>query len=634
MRDEFEKLVAAGKINHKHVEALVKLAETRYCHHRSWGFGCIKEVDTVFGRFHIDFPSKPGHSMDLAFAAESLKPIPTTHILARKATDLEGLRKLAVCDPVELIRLVLQSTGGKATLDQVQQVLVPEVIKSDWKKWWDVAKHTLKKDGHFQIPLKKTDLILYQAKEMSLVDRMMEEFRGAKGLKARILAGGELVRNLGDIPDKVTPVTEAVQKFNEEIVSHQKTMPAVALEGIFMRNDLRAAVGGEAIEGELSETDMWAQVDNLGRTLEQVTIGKHKRALESFKAARPEFWADQLLGIVNSVNSKLCGECANLLIENGKLGALKDTLMRLISQHAASSELLLWLARERSDTYADILGPEVFRAMLTAIERDQFNEKKSNRLRDFIMDDQELLVELIESADIEVIKDLTRALQLSPSFDDMDKRSLLARIVKHFPVVQSLISGEHTRQDSTLVVSWSSLERRKDEYNDLVQKKIPANSRDIAIARSYGDLRENHEYKAAKEAHRILMRRKAELESQLSRARGTDFANPRTDVVSIGTSVQATELTSQQVEQFVILGAWDFDPDQHIISYLTPVGQALLNRKPGEEVEVEVDGTVKKYRLESIAAWQTVPIAATSPAPANQEEGSQGGSTAPASQPD
>jgi hypothetical protein len=98
--------------------------------------------------------------------------------------------------------------------------------------------------------------------------------------------------------------------------------------------------------------------------------------------------------------------------------------------------------------------------------------------------------------------------------------------------------------------------------------------------------------------------------------------------------VQATELTSQQVEQFVILGAWDFDPDQHIISYLTPVGQALLNRKPGEEVEVEVDGTVKKYRLESIAAWQTVPIAATSPAPANQEEGSQGGSTAPASQPD
>ena len=82
--------------------------------------------------------------------------------------------------------------------------------------------------------------------------------------------------------------------------------------------------------------------------------------------------------------------------------------------------MLLWLSKERSDAFADILGPEVFRAMLTAMERDQFNEKKSNKLRDYILDDQELIVELIESADLEVIKDLTRALQLSPCFDDMD----------------------------------------------------------------------------------------------------------------------------------------------------------------------------------------------------------------------
>src|SRR5262249_4387210 len=119
-------------------------------------------------------------------------------------------------------------------------------------------------------------------------------------------------------------------------------------------------------------------------------------------------------------------------------------------------------------------------AMLSAMERDQFNEKRSNRLRDYILDDQELLVELIGSADLEVIKDLTRALQLSPCFDDMDKRSLLARIVKSYPAVQSLISGEQTKQEAGLVVSWESLERKREQYNDLVQKKIPANSKEIA----------------------------------------------------------------------------------------------------------------------------------------------------------
>ena len=619
MREEFEKLVAAGKISRHHVDPLVVLAETGYCLHRSWGFGRITQVDTVFGRFTIDFPNKAGHSMDLAFAADSLKPISRDHILVRKMEDLNSLRQMAAVRHLDLIRLVLESYGGKATLDQIQQVLVPDVITEDWKKWWDAAKRELKKDGHFVVPLKKSEPLAFQAKEVSLQDRLMSEFRGAKGLKARLVIAGELLRNFADLGDGNAAVTEAVALLNTEIVSHQRTLSALALEAIFMRDDLRAAAGQGPVEGELATKDIWAQVDHLGRVLEQVPAPKHKRSLQSFKEAKPAEWHEALSGILNTVTAKLCSECATLLVAEGHLDSLKTSLARLISQHQASSELLLWLAKERSDTFADILGPEVFRAMLTAIERDQFNEKKSNRLRDFILDDQELLVELIEAADIEVIKDLTRALQLSPSFDDMDKRSLLARIVKHFPSVQTLISGEHTRQDAALVVSWDSLERRKTEYNELVQKKIPANSRDIAVARSYGDLRENHEYKAAKEAHRLLMRRKSELEAQLVRARGTDFTNPRSDVVGIGTRVRVTDLAANHAEDYQILGAWDFDAEQHIISYLSPIAQALLGKKAGEEVQFELEGAKRHYRVDAIATYKpaaepTAP-AAVHPAP-------------------
>jgi transcription elongation factor GreA len=184
----------------------------------------------------------------------------------------------------------------------------------------------------------------------------------------------------------------------------------------------------------------------------------------------------------------------------------------------------------------------------------------------------------------------------------MDKRSLLARIVKSYPAVQTLISGEQTKQDTSLVVSWESLERRNAEYRELVDKKIPANSKEIAIARSYGDLRENHEYKAAKEMQKILMRRKVELESQLVRARGTDFANAKTDVVGLGTRVKVTDLAANHADTFTILGAWDSDPDKGIVSYLTPLAQALLNKKSGEEVEFEMDGVKKRYRIDSIEA--------------------------------
>jgi transcription elongation GreA/GreB family factor len=605
MREEFEKMAATGKLERQHIEALVQLTNSGFCMHRSWGFGRIKTVDTVFARFTIDFQNKPGHTMDLAFAAESLKPISKDHVLARKASDLEGLRQMAATNHLELVRLVLHSYGGRATADQIQQVLVPDVIRDDWKKWWEAAKRELKKDGHFLVPLKKTEPILYQVKEVSLQDRLMEDFRAAKGLKARILVAGELLKNAHDLKDKAAACNEVVAALNSEIPSYQRTQPAVALEAIFARDDMRQIAELPAAEGELEATAIWSQDLKLGPFMEQLPSAKHRRALESFKASNPEHWHTVLRGAMNNVSAKLCREFVTLLVHDGKIQDLKETLARLISQHTASTELLLWLAKDRNDSLADILGPEVFRAMLTAMERDQFNERRSNRLRDFILDDQELLVELIGSADLEVIQDLTRALQLSPCFDDMDKRSLLARIVKSYPAIQSLISGDQSKQETHLVVSWDSLERRKSEYHELVEKKIPANSKEIALARSYGDLRENHEYKAAKEMQKLLMRRKAELETQLVRARGTDFSNPRLEAASIGTIVRATDLATNQPERFTILGAWDSDPENGIVSYLSPIAQSLINRKAGEEVEFEVHGVRHRHRIDSIEAFKT-----------------------------
>jgi transcription elongation GreA/GreB family factor len=410
-------------------------------------------------------------------------------------------------------------------------------------------------------------------------------------------------------------VNEVIAGLNTDINSHQRTQAALALEAIFLRDELRHLIGGSAEPDELNATVIWSQVNRPWSVLEQVSASKHKRALQSYRESNPDTWADTLLGGINNVSTKLAGEIAMLLINEGKLQALKEQIARLISQHAATSELLLWLSKERSDAFADILGPEVFRAMLSSMERDQFNNelKRSNKLGDYILNDQSLLVELIGSADLEVIKDLTRALQLSPSFDDMDKRSLLARIVKTYPAVQSLISGEATKQEGALLVSWDSLERRKNEYQELVQKKIPANSKEIAIARSYGDLRENHEYKAAKEMQKVLMRRKGELEQQLVRARGMDFANAKTDQVNLGTRVHVTELINNHHETFVILGAWDGDPERGMISYLTPVGQALLNRKPGDEVDLDFNGQKRRFRIDSIegySAGSTVAAAA------------------------
>src|SRR3954465_14527559 len=236
MKEEFEKLVAAGKLERHQVDPLVQLTTSGYCMHRSWGFGKITTVDTVFARFTIDFQSKASHTMDLSFAAESLKPIPKDHILARKASDLEGLRQMAALHHLELIKLVLQSYGGRATIDQIQQVLVPDVVRDDWKKWWEGAKRELKKDGHFQVPVKKTDPLVYHEKMIALDDQLISDFRAAKGLKAKVTAAHEILKSVTDVADKKSVGREVITALNTDIASHQRTQAPVALEAIFIRD--------------------------------------------------------------------------------------------------------------------------------------------------------------------------------------------------------------------------------------------------------------------------------------------------------------------------------------------------------------------------------------------------------------
>jgi transcription elongation factor GreA len=144
------------------------------------------------------------------------------------------------------------------------------------------------------------------------------------------------------------------------------------------------------------------------------------------------------------------------------------------------------------------------------------------------------------------------------------------------------------------------LEKRRAEYEEVVKVKIPENTKEIAIARSYGDLSENFEFKAAKQMQSVLMRRKAELEQMLHDARGTSFENADTSRVSIGTIVTLRNAETNMEETYTILGAWDGDPDRHIISYQTAIGQALLGHEIGETISLNTEHGVAELTIVSI----------------------------------
>jgi transcription elongation factor GreA len=178
-------------------------------------------------------------------------------------------------------------------------------------------------------------------------------------------------------------------------------------------------------------------------------------------------------------------------------------------------------------------------------------------------------------------------------------------------------AAQSQEKTAPLIVSWSSLDKRKAEYEELVKTKIPENSKEIALARSYGDLSENFEFKAAKQMQSVLMRRKAELEQMLHNARGTSFENPDTSRVSIGTVVTLRNANTNTEETYTILGAWDGDPDRHIISYQTAIGQALLGHEVGETVSLNTEHGTAAFAIVSIEA-ASPDLTAPAPAPSTE----------------
>ena len=179
----------------------------------------------------------------------------------------------------------------------------------------------------------------------------------------------------------------------------------------------------------------------------------------------------------------------------------------------------------------------------------------------------------------------------------------MARVLKLHPEVQDLVAGKEVKEE-VIFVSPESLEKRKAAFDKLIKEEIPQNREDIKIARSYGDLRENFEYKSAKEYQRVLMKRKADWERELRIANPMDFSDPDTSVVNIGTTVQLSSEEGEDPLTYSILGAWDSDPDRGIIAYLSERGSILLEKKVGESVALpDGDGHNKSYKVESIEAF-------------------------------
>ncbi|PIE53825.1 MAG: transcription elongation factor GreA [Dethiosulfovibrio peptidovorans] len=122
----------------------------------------------------------------------------------------------------------------------------------------------------------------------------------------------------------------------------------------------------------------------------------------------------------------------------------------------------------------------------------------------------------------------------------------------------------------------------------------------IEEARSFGDLSENAEYTAAKDDQAKLESRIQRLEHQLSKAKIIDVSTLDGSHVALGTTVTIEDSSLSKQFSYSIVGSEEANPKQNKISSISPVGQALMGKRLGDEINVKVPNGMRKIRITDI----------------------------------
>jgi len=599
--------VTAAEAVHR-MDVLARLKDGVFCADKTWGFGVVRRVDDFYERVSIDFDRKRGHEMSMAYAAETLDLVPPSHFLVRLHQDQAGVRKMVEADPAALVRLVLESYGP-LNVDQLSVHLVDRVMpESGWKRFWDAARKALKADPLVHLPPKRTDPIkLLESADSHVV----AEFAVLEGLREpeAILKKVDALEAAG--------LLDGLKRDRAGLVADRLAFAVWGAEDREPSLALRALLTAERLglpdsEGRLGERriDVPAAYARIldGKVLLDVLHALPVRlmaaCIERFTVLFPGRATERLLDLLPSLSVQIVQEALPRIRQAGAGEHLESVVRGRLNARNAGPALLFWLLRN-PDEAASLAGSdpaELLRQGVDALEWPAAGEmlKAQHQLR-ALYESGGWLGDRLEALSKEQRTVFVAKLMESHGWDETGRRSVLAGIIKRYPELQALVSG---RPDAAApkararMTSWRSYRERQVQFQRLMEVEIPENAREIAVARSYGDLRENAEFKYAKEHQRILYRRRDEMELDLEHVKGTDFAGCDCDAAGMGTEVEIRR-PDGRLERYRILGEWDRDEELNIISSLSQVAKQLEGRRVGDTAELP--GIIGQDRCDVVA---------------------------------
>lgn len=630
-------------------EKHIAFDEKSYVFHKTWGVGQIGKVsdDKLYIWFGKTAPSKKDpkkktkvyDTMSLKMAVSALTPLENDHIWVLKAKKvvevldkngtpvLDGktgkpltvpLKEKIKDDKAWALRTIIKSFGNSCDFKKIKAELVPSVLTAgEWTSWNSSAKRILETDSSFGV--NPNDISQYIiVNDITPEQKLANEFKAQKHFFARIDILMKYVNK-----DETDKTNDLFAEMFSYFVGYVKTLeseeifPKVneqILASYLVVQNVSAQIKELAYKPSVTFQQIYSKIEDPREMYLTLKDTKNTTLRHDFLANIKMLpnWADEYIRLFPTV---LSGEMISHLLNNNQEEKLQNLAVTAFENCRDYRNAVLYFFKECQDAEwfknAGIPYERQIIALVQLIQlayREITNHVNSTDNKKIIENATNLLFgkdrifDYMFSSDEDTVKRIYTLIDDAEGLEPNFKALMRNRILEKYPDFKFHVTEEKSAAPKGMLVTSAKLEEKKALLDDLQTVQIPQNAQEIDEARAKGDLKENAEYKAAKEHQHYLNTQVAKLTSELNRAVIFDPTTITTAIVSFATVVTLHNNKDDKDETYTVLGPWESDPDNGIISYMAPFGNAIMNAKVGENLKFNINEYSYDYTVKSIKA--------------------------------
>lgn len=578
--------------------------------HKTWGVGIIKGIkgDEIV----IDFAKNRAHAMSLKMAVGALQSLTRDHVWVLKSIHSKDKLKTKVKKDIPwALKTIIRSFDNVADMKKIKAELVPTILTaSEWSTWSPEARKTLKTDSVFGNVPDKLDQFVVRDKPMSFEEKTFNQFKAEKNFFGKIQA----VRDFLDHSDPAIEFfAEMFDYFTAFLKSGNVSVQVVASYLFVTRLTETYPFLNPGLDWGFKE--LWEDIEEPVELFTQLEDSELRKDFLFAVHRDVEQWEDIYLTLFPI---QLSRSMLDELLSAGFKDKVLSKLEQIIEHYREYREGLIWVARHavESDWLIE-LGVKIEKILINMIrlldltfndiesKREvSYNRKLNRQIQNYLFKEGQLEKFLLNGDKDSAIRIFTLLEDIN-QFDPVMKRDLKAVVQETFPGIRFYgdkkttepIAATSSRYFFTTQVSLTS---KQKELKNIVEVEIPKNSKEIGAAIELGDLSENAEYKAGKERQENLQIQVGKIKEELERVRLFSEDDRDPGKVGFGTIVTLYDLVDNKEEIYTILGPWESNPSEKVISYLSPFGNAFIGYKVGSTLEFEINDRQYKFTIKDV----------------------------------